>query len=103
MLGRPSRARQGLQLLPAGVVRTDPGAEEGRNGVKTYTWLGWPSSPPGALWFTSAEEARTAFKEQVAYLNDPERSPTLARVVLIEDGYPADERFIVQVPPPNYQ
>jgi hypothetical protein len=102
VLGRPSRARNGLQIPPIGLERNDP-ANEKRHGVKVHRWLGWPDSPPGVLWFASAEEARTAFAEQVAYLNDPVRSPILARVILIEDGYPSDERFIAQVPQPNYQ
>ena len=84
-------------------MRTDPGAKEGRNGVKTYRWLGWPDSPPGALWFTSAEEARTEFEKVVKRLDSIEQNPILARVVLFQNGQVADERFIAQTPPPNYQ
>jgi hypothetical protein len=103
VLGRPSRARVGLQVSPIGVVKTDPGAIEGHNGVKVYRWLGWPNSPAGALWFTSAEEARTEFEREVERLHSTEQSPVLARVVLIELGQATDERFIAQTPTPNYQ
>jgi len=103
VLGKPSRARNGLQALPLGVVRTDPGAIEGHNGVKVYRWLGWPNSPAGALWFTSAEEARTEFEKEVERLHSTEQSAVLARVVLMEHGQATDERFIAQTPPPNYQ
>jgi hypothetical protein len=48
-------------------------------------------------------KARVRFEEEVKYLEDPRRGPTLARVILIEEGQFADERFIAQVPPPNYQ
>jgi hypothetical protein len=103
VLGRPTRARNGLQVSPLGVIRSDPGATERRNGVKSYRWLGWPKSPPDALWFTSAEEARTEFEKELERLDNPEQSPILARVVLIENGYPTDERFIAQTPSPNYR
>jgi hypothetical protein len=103
VLGRPSRARMGLPLLPAGVVRTDPGAQEERNGVKIYRWLGWPDSPASALWFTSAEEARTEFENEVERLDSIEQYPILARIVLFQYGQVTDERFIAQPPPPNYQ
>ena len=103
VLGRPSRARDGLQIPPVGVTRTDPGAKEGQHGVKTYMWMGWPDSPPGALWFANPEEARTAFDEEVERLEDAKQNPLLARVVLHEDGRVADERFIAQTPPSNYQ
>jgi hypothetical protein len=103
VLGRPRRVRNGLQVPPIGVVRTDPGAEQGRNGINTYRWLGWPDSPASALWFASAEEARSEFEEEVERLDTSEQSPILARVVLIQNGQVTDERFIAQTPPPNYQ
>jgi hypothetical protein len=103
VLGKPSRARYGLQVLPLGVVRTDPSAKEGQNGVKVYRWRGLPNSPASALWFTSREEARTEFDKEVDRLNSTEHSPILARVVLMERGQATDERFIAQTPPPNYQ
>jgi hypothetical protein len=90
-------------MPPIGVVRTDPGAGEGRNGIKVYRWLGWPDSQPGALWFTSAEEARTEFEKEVERLDNTEQSPILARVVLIEHSQVTEERFIAQTPPTNYQ
>ncbi len=103
VLGRPSRARDGLQVPPVGVVRTDPNANEGRNGIKIYRWLGWPDSPPGALWFTSAAEARTEFEKELERLDNTEQSPILARVLLFQNGQVTEERFIAQTPPPNYQ
>ena len=103
VLGRPSRARNGLLALPLGVVRTDPSAIEGQNGVKVYRWLGSTNSPASAQWFTSAEEARTEFEKEVERLHSTEQSPILARVVLMERGQATDERFIAQTPPPNYQ
>ena len=103
VLGRPSRARNGLQVPPIGVTRTDPGASEGHYGIKTYSWLGWPDSPPGILWFRTAEEARTEFEKEVERLDSPEQSPVLARIVLIEHGQVTDERFLAQTPPLNYQ
>ncbi len=103
VLGRPSRARGGLQLPPLGETSTYPGAKEGQHGVKTYKWMGWPNSPPNALWFTSAEEARTAFDKEVEGLDDARQNPILARVILLEDGWVTDERFIAQTPPSNYQ
>ncbi len=47
--------------------------------------------------------ARKGFTDEVARLDRPEQAPILARVVLIENGYPTDETFIAQTPPPNYQ
>lgn len=102
VLGRPSRARNGAQVFPVGLQRNDPENKK-QHGVKTYIWMGWPDSPPGALWFASTEEARTAFKDQIAYLNAPEQRPILAKVVLIENKNPTDEQFVAQTPPPNYQ
>jgi hypothetical protein len=82
---------------------TDPGAKEGQHGVKVYSWNGQPSLQPNCLWVTNAAQARARFKEQVDRLEDPQRSPILARVILIEEGQVSGERFIAQVPPPNYQ
>jgi hypothetical protein len=103
VLGRPSRARNGLHIPPIGVARTNPGANEGQHGVKTFIWKGWPQSPPGSLWFTSAGEARSEFEKEIKRLGDLELSPILARVILIEDSQVTDERFIAQNPQPNYQ
>ena len=84
-------------------MNPEPGAKEGRHGIKVYLWNGQLNSQPGYHWFTDTAKARARFNERVDYLEDPQRGPTLARVVLIEEGQVTDERFIAQVPPPNYQ
>ena len=101
VLGTP--ARNVPQVLPLGMQQTDPGAEKGQHGIKTYTWLGVPNSPPGAYWFATPQEDRRGFEKKMADLDRPEQAPILARVMLIENGYRTDERFIAQTPPPNYR
>lgn len=101
VLGKPSRKRTIVSGSPS--VDRDTAAEEGKHGIKIYGWNGLPKAPPSKEWFKRAAQARTGFEEQVADLDRPEQAPILARVVLIEEGYPTDERFIAQTPPPNYQ
>lgn len=101
VLGSP--ARNAPRVFPPAMKQADPGADRGQHGIRTDIWLGVPSSPPGAYWFARAQEARRGFEKKVADLDRPEQAPILAKVVLIENGYPTDERFIAQTPPPNYR
>ena len=101
VLGTP--ARNEPQVFAPGIQSTDPGADSGQNGIKFYIWLGYPGSPPGAYWFASPKEARSGFEKKVADLDRPEQAPILARVIHLENGYPTDEKFIAQIPPPNYR
>ncbi len=84
-------------------MNTEPGVKEGQHGVKLYGWNGQPNLQPSCIWVPNAAKARARFKEEVDRLEDPQRSPVLARVILIEEGQVSDERFIAQVPPHNYQ
>jgi hypothetical protein len=102
VLGRPRREPES-SVGVLSVMNTEPGAKEGQYGVKLYGWNGQPNLQPSCEWFTDTVKAKARFNEQVASLEDPQRSPTLARVILIEEGQVSDERFIAQVPPPNYQ
>ena len=101
MLGRPSRTRSIMSASPT-ILRSEA-AIEGKHGIRIYGWNGLPKAPPGNEWFESAAQARKGFEERVAYLDRPEQAPILARLVLVENGYPTNERFIAQTPPPNYQ
>jgi hypothetical protein len=101
VLGRPKRKRAMFSASPS--VFRSTAAEEGKHGININGWNGLPKAPPSHEWFESAAQARAGFEERVADLDRPEQAPILARVVLIEDGYPTDERFIAQTPPPNYQ
>ena len=102
VLGRPRRYLEST-VGALSVVGTEPGAKQGRHGVRVYRWNGQPNLQPSTEWVTDAVKARVRFKEQVERLEDPQRSPILARVILIEDGQVSDERFVAQLPPPNYQ
>lgn len=102
VLGRPRREPEST-VGSLSVTGTEPGAKEGRYGVRVYLWNGLPNPQPSTEWVTDAAKARARFNEQVDRLEDPQRSPTLAKVILIQDSHPTDERFIAQVPPPNYQ
>ena len=84
------------------VMNTELGAKEGQHGVRSIV-DGQPNSQPSCQWFVNTAKARARFNEQVAHLEDPRRGPTLARVILIEERQVTDERFIAQMPPPNYQ
>ena len=102
VLGRPRRELESM-VGALSVMNTEPGAKEGLHGVKVYLWNGLPNSQPSCQWFTDTAKAWARFNEQVDHLEDPQRGPTLARVILIEEGQVTDERFIARVPPPNYQ
>ncbi len=84
-------------------MNTEPGAKEGQHGVKLYGWNGQPNLQPSCIWVTNAAKARARFQNEVDRLEDPQQSPILARIVLIEERRVTDERFIAQLPPPNYQ
>lgn len=100
VFGRPRLARSMGVASPT--VYKGAAAKEGKHGIRIYAWSSLPNMPPSATWCESAAQARTEFQERVAYLAHPERAPIPARVDLIENGYPIDERFIAQTPPPNY-
>jgi hypothetical protein len=101
VLGRPKRPRS-IVSGSATVLRSEK-AVEGKHGFKVFGWNGLPKASPSNEWFEDAAKARKAFKEEIARLDRPEQAPILARVVLVENGYPTDERFIAQTPPSNYQ
>lgn len=102
VLGRPRRELESV-VGALSAMGTEPGAREGRHGVRVYIWNGQPSLQPSSLWVTDAAKARARFQEQVDRLEDPQRSPILGRVILIEEGQVTDEQFIAQVPPSDYQ
>ncbi len=103
ILGRPRRFGEGTAIPTPGFERTDPEGNTGRHGVVIRQWTGWPGSPPGFLWSATATEARAEFEREVAHFEAPDRGPTLAKIILIEDGFPADERFVARTPPTNVQ
>lgn len=101
VLGSPRRARSIMSASPT--IRRGKAAVEGKHGFRIYGWNGLPKAPPSNEWFESAALAKKGFTEEVARLDRPEQAPILARVVLVENGFPTDERFIAQTPPPNYR
>ncbi len=102
VLGRPRRFLESVVGVPSATA-TEQNAQEGQHGVRVYSWRGQPTENPNSGWYTEQAQARESFEEMIRRLEDPKQSPILARVVLIEHGRVSDERFIVQVPPPNYQ
>src|ERR671912_663983 len=56
-----------------------------------------------ATYVLRSGEARAEYERMIEQLDNPAQSPVLARVVLIQDGYPTDERFVAQTPAPTYQ
>lgn len=101
MPGRPRRKRSIVSGSPT--IRRSEAAIEGEHGIRIYGWNGLPKASPSNDWFESAAQARKGFEDEVARLDHPEQAPILARVVLVENGYPTKERFIAQTPPSNYQ
>lgn len=101
VLGKPSRRRVRVSASPS--VLRGQAAIAGQHGIRIYGWNGIPKTSPSNEWFESAAQAREGFRELLAGLNRTDKAPILARVVLVENGHPTDERFIAQTPPPNYQ
>jgi len=102
VLGRPSLDLEARRLRGATISSTQHGAREGRHGVFINIWTSLPSQP-SRNWYADAAQARTRFEEEVERLDTPAQTPILAKVQLIEDGFPTDERFIVRVPPSTYR
>ena len=102
IVGRPSLNLEERMIGTPSVVGVAPGARKGRHGIAISKWTGSPSSP-SYHWFEDEAQARTVYEEQVKRLDTPEQTPILARVTLIVNGFPADERFIVPTPPTNVQ
>jgi hypothetical protein len=101
VLGSP---RLGGRIIPSHsmkVARAD--AKEGQHGVRWSVWSNATDVEPNSDWLADEQSARKRFDELVRHYENPERSPILLKVWLIENGLTVDERFIVQTPPPNYQ
>jgi hypothetical protein len=99
VLGSPK-----VQVSQLGSISTrlvSPDAKEGVHGVRHEVWNGSPGAEPSSEWYSTAEEARNRY--QVILEEFKSKSPLLARVSLIEDKWVAEEEFIANIPPPNYQ
>lgn len=101
VLGRPRVSPESFGIAAITVTAED--GKQGEHGVKLQQWHGQPSDRSSSRWFSDADTARDEFEEDVRRLEDPTQNPILARLVLIQNGSVTDERFIAQVPPPNYQ
>jgi hypothetical protein len=101
VLGRPRRG--GSRVYAPSIINTQLDAKEGQHGIRIQQWTGNPGTKAGGAWFTDAAQAKAAFQEKVNYYENPERGPILAKAALIEKNTVVDEKFIVQVPPSNYQ
>jgi hypothetical protein len=66
-------------------------------------WVGQPRKRKSSRWFTTADKARTAFEQEIAWFEDSALKPVLAWVYLVQDGLVTDQRFIMQEPEANYQ
>jgi hypothetical protein len=80
-------------------VRQD--AKEGVYGISYEIWSGTPGVEPGSEWFATAEEAGDRYKSILEELKN--QRPLLAKVRLFEDKWVAEEEFIANSLPPNYQ
>jgi hypothetical protein len=102
VLGRPRRNPPSEVGVPF-ITSSEEGAKEGLHGIRMQPWVGQPSKRKSSRWFTTADKAKTAFEQEIAWFEDPALKPVLARVFLVQDGLVTAERFVVQEPPPNYQ
>jgi hypothetical protein len=104
VLGRPRRWQDSTVGVLTGHPSAERGAKAGQHGVRVYAWSGQPKTVPNnEHWFTTPEKARERFEIYVRTFKNPKRGPVLARVVLPEHGQVAEEHFIAQLPPANYQ
>ena len=102
VLGKPRRIPPSEVGVPF-ITSFEEGATEGLHGIRMDAWVGQPRKRKSSRWFTTADEAKTAFEQEIARLKDPALKPVLAWVYLVQDGQVTDERFVMQEPPPNYQ
>ena len=102
VLGRPRRNPPTEVGVPF-ITSSEEGATEGLHGIRMQPWVGQPSKRKSSRWFTTADKAKTAFEQEIAWFEDPAQKPVLAWVYLVQDGLVTDKRLVVQEPPPNYQ
>ena len=102
VLGKPRRIPPSEAGVPF-ITSFEEGATEGLHGIRMDAWVGQPRKRKSSRWFTTADEAKTAFEQEIAWFEDPALKPVLAWVYLVQDGQVTDERFVMQEPPPNYQ
>jgi hypothetical protein len=99
VLGSPS-ASGGL-AAGLSIKTVEPGVKEGVHGVRYELWNGMPGLEPAGEWFSTAEEARARYEVLLEEYRN--QNPILARVRLFEDRWVAEEEFIANIPPSNYQ
>jgi hypothetical protein len=101
VLGRPRLRGRIIASHSMKVIRHH--VEEGQHGVRWLEWSGTPDVEPNTDWLADEQAARDRFDEVVQHYENPNRTPVLAKVWLIQNTITVEERFIAQTPPPNYQ